>query len=599
MSTLKPKLLRKQLKFPQNQSFQSYSKLLIKLCRAHKHVDGVPLLLELLLREDWNAVYALADSWASQKYEDRDLHFSRNQFAALIRKYPWGSRVNLDPEAKARALFFRNEQRCSRLNKVFDTLNVGGNRRQRWYQNSFHRMRNFITYVMGDAPDLRSVYQNADFGPGANVGVHGQCTNAARKLLSNVWTVTPGAIHYAFAGVLNNCHFRGVLIPEHGGFSSGSGDLNQERFAYARKVSVVNHNNITFVPKTAKVHRTIAIEPLLNSYLQKGVDIILRRKLLRVGIDLSDQEKNKLMARDGSRAGQVDPFVTIDLSSASDSISRGLCRYLLPVEWFEFLNSIRSKEYMLGKERLSYHKFCSMGNGFCFPLETLLFVAACVASDAGVPGRDFSVYGDDIILRQSKAPALIKLLKVMGFSVNTDKTFLDGPFRESCGADWFDNEDVRPYTLDHTFDSYRDVFKVLNLSNRNERTRMFFEPVRRYLIGLIPEKLRLFRPCEGAADTGIDSTDEYLTSKHCRFDKNLGAWIYKELVDSAVRDDFWIAEDQYGNVLMWGAVRGSASAAPFVRRKSRRTKVRRNTYSGATSLWLPAPYACECAGFSV
>jgi len=74
-----------------------------------------------------------------------------------------------------------------------------------------------------------------------------------------------------------------------------------------------------------------------------------------------------------------------------------------------------------------------MGNGFTFPLETLIFWAltrAVCGSTATV-----SAYGDDIICPSDRAEDVIAVLTEVGFSVNLEKSFWNGPFRESCGSD--------------------------------------------------------------------------------------------------------------------------------------------------------------------
>jgi len=249
------------------------------------------------------------------------------------------------------------------------------------------------------------------------------------------------------------------------------------------------------VPKTALVDRTIAIEPLLNGYVQKGIDEYLRLLLKRVGLDLEHQEPNQELALLGSLPNQVDPFVTIDLSSASDSISLEVVRYLLPPAWFDLLNRTRSPGYTFdGANYLRYEKFTSMGNGFCFPLETLIFASVCAVLSKP---KDFIVYGDDIIVRQSVAHEVLKTLWGLGFRHNTDKTFLSGEFRESCGADYYAGQNVRPLNLDYTFAKYEDVIKFHNLSLQETRWASYFSEVREYLRGLIPREHRLTRPYKG------------------------------------------------------------------------------------------------------
>lgn len=577
-------LLKKQNNVLQRQHLEVYLSMLSQLCKTHNNFKFSVTALSLLRAKDFDGLLNLADDLSSQKYDDADEHFVSNQFAALIRKYPWGKLISADPAGTAKDKFFAAEHKCHRINQRFLARRSS---RPSVNEHDLQQMRNFISYAIGHSPDVDQIMDNAAFGPGANVGVT-RSTNNARKLLAEKWTVTPSAFTFGYVSIMKNVHFRGFLCPESAPFINGDGDFVLEREQYLKKTSIVKHNKIAFVPKTAKVHRTIAIEPLLNSYLQKGADIVLRRRLKRIGLNLEDQTINQKFAREGSLPDQLDPFVTIDLSSASDSISIEMVREILPFDWFHFLNDIRSKEYELEGERHIYHKFCSMGNGFCFPLETLIFAAACTAVGAGLPGKDFLVYGDDIVVRQSVCQPLIALLSYLGFKVNSDKTFLSGPFRESCGADWYEGMDVRPFTLDFALDSCQSIFKILNLTRRSSRTEMFFCDVRDFLINRLHTELRFYRPHPRAADSGIDCLgDEHLTSPNCFFDRKQQVWFCRSLLVTSVQDRFWTESDLRQHVLMWGAMVGAASTAPFSFRGKTRTKVSWEANSESTSTWIP------------
>lgn len=578
----------------QREADKTYFQLLIKLAKAHQ--DTVPgrqlhdflFTREKLFDEDVKELMSWADSLAGQSYSSAYEHFVSNQFALLVRKYPFPDRI-FNPEKEAVRKFFKAEHSCKRINQRFRA------RRSRvgkpWScEDQLNKMRSFIRYTIGDRIKLGKVYDEAGFGPGASIGVHGNATNDARKLLTS-WSVTPGAYHYGYAAVMNHAQMREILFSQPGGFTSGRDDYGPSG-PYASKAKLVSNNKIVFVPKTARTHRSIAVEPLLNGFLQKGVDIHLRLFLKRIGIDLSNQEINSEMARQGSLQGD-DPWCTIDLSAASDSLAVEICRELLPSEWFDLLNSLRSKSFSLDGTTYTFEKFCSMGNGFCFPLETLVFTAACVACHAGRPGIDFRVYGDDIIVRRSCAEAVIKLLKYLGFNTNTEKTFLEGPFRESCGKDWFGGIDVRPFTLDYKLDNLRSLFKFLNSTRSRELTREFFEPVRPWIMSLVPQPIRFVRPYKGPEDTCIEvEYDEFMASPFAWWRKTTWSWAWRELIPVPLSDNIYDFSTQrkYPSVLVFAALRGAASSQPFTIRRMTKTKVRVTTHPGATSQWLPPPH---------
>lgn len=251
--------LQRTNQYLQTGQLKNYLSCLNRLCLDHPGDQEVQRLKGLISVRDYDGILAWADFASSQMYEDHVVHYVRNQFSALIKKYPWEKLVKAQPRDAALEKFWKSEHRCLRVNQKFRA------RRSCFrgdYEQSLHKMRSFITYVIGHAPNLEAVISKAGFGPGASIGVHGQSTNVARKLLSEHWTVTPGTVTYAYWTIMKHAQFREILIPEHSGFTSGDSNFTAEKSAFKEKISIIQHNKITLVPKTAKVHRTIAIEPL-------------------------------------------------------------------------------------------------------------------------------------------------------------------------------------------------------------------------------------------------------------------------------------------------------------------------------------------------
>lgn len=237
--------------------------------------------------------------------------------------------------------------------------------------------------------------------------------------------------------------------------------------------AIVRGSRLSFVPKSAKISRTICTEPLLNMLFQKGIESILIRRLRDfVGIDFThQQEKNRLFARLGSQNGQ---FGTIDLSSASDSMSLGLVDEFFPRQVSSWLKLTRCERTILpdGSE-VPLHMVSSMGNAFTFPLQTLFFISLVygVYRVRGIPFSrptarslgNFAVYGDDIIVKHEAYDHVCKLLSLCGFSVNVDKSFNEGFFRESCGSDYYQGYNVRGVyirTLKHVYDNYSAINRL-------------------------------------------------------------------------------------------------------------------------------------------
>lgn len=208
--------------------------------------------------------------------------------------------------------------------------------------------------------------------------------------------------------------------------------------------TIIKGNKITFVKKTSVIDRAIAVEPHINVFFQNGMGQMIRERMLtNAYVNLNDQTLNRKLAKLGSID---DSLATIDLEGASDTICIELVRELLPEDWFYWLNAARSHVGELDGKLFRYHKFSSMGNGATFDLESLIFWALSTSATEYSGYNPFWVntFGDDIIVPSGCYDLVTKVLTSVGFLVNTTKSFHKGPFRESCGTDWYRGQLVRP-----------------------------------------------------------------------------------------------------------------------------------------------------------
>ncbi len=223
---------------------------------------------------------------------------------------------------------------------------------------------------------------------------------------------------------------------------------------------VVVGNVMFTVPKKTDIDRVACKEPDLNMFIQKGIGFHLRRNLRRIGINLNDQSINRSLAHRGS----VDKsLATLDLSSASDSVTTELVFQMLPVTWYNLLDSVRSHVTVIDGDAHRNEMFSSMGNGFTFELESLLFyvLTRAVCYFRGFRGI-VSVYGDDIICPADASLDLMWVLSYFGFEVNTEKSFWEGDFRESCGGHYYNGFDITPFYVRKPIDSLIDLIHVAN-----------------------------------------------------------------------------------------------------------------------------------------
>jgi hypothetical protein len=350
----------------------------------------------------------------------------------LVKKYPYLQLPGVNPQVVAIDKFFKSETRCHQVNKMFTRPSSIPHDAMVLLTIARREIRRILgKFCLDDIVPFLS------HGPGATFG--------SRKDRGHPWykfgdlkpTVTGEclALHNIF---IKYCELWGNIHNENG-----------------IDPLIVSGSKLSTVPKDARCDRIIAIEPLLNMFYQKGIGGLMRSRLRRNGCNLNDQTINQSLALEGSKTNKV---ATIDLSSASDSVSRGLVEFLLPPDWLQFMNATRSNYTLYQGEKHFLQKYSSMGNGFTFELESLIFLALCRAiSRSSSKESVISVYGDDIIVDSDMVPEVIRLLEICGFATNVEKTFTDGPFRESCGKHYFLGHDVTPLYVKadiHTQDRY-------------------------------------------------------------------------------------------------------------------------------------------------
>jgi len=189
-------------------------------------------------------------------------------------------------------------------------------------------------------------------------------------------------------------------------------------------------------------------------FFQKGLGAQIQNLLESsdFNIDITKQDRvNTYLARLGSIDGR---YGTIDLSSASDTISAKFVKYIMPRIAYASLDMVRTKTtkcILRGRPVIiPLELFSSMGNGFTFPLQTLIFacIVKAVYLSMGLPVNNkdyphYSVFGDDIVVVRTAYDRVVGLLEYCGFSVNALKSYNTGCFRESCGKDYFHGTNIR------------------------------------------------------------------------------------------------------------------------------------------------------------
>lgn len=366
------------------------------------------------------------------------------------------SRVSPDADELALAKFQSINQDCGawqlRLSTLEDELLVGELKNliyHFWYKDG-------ITPLVSSLNDL---FDHCRCGPGAAVGARGN--DLYTKLFDSPLTATSLGLYKSYMHSVSTSQTR----------------LDAEIFRKEKygEVSLVGGNRLCFVPKTDDISRLICIEPSLNIFFQLGFGAFLEKRLRSsFGTSLATQpDCNRELCRIGSLTQE---YISIDLSSASDSMSLRMLKEFLPPSFLGWLELLRSKETTQPNgERLCLNMVSTMGNGFTFPLQTMFFTCIVFAAasvdqlslgkwDTQAAPRNWGVFGDDIICPSRIGRKVLRLLELTGFVVNHGKTFVEGPFRESCGYDYFSGHNVRGVYI-KTLRSQQSRYAAINNLN--------------------------------------------------------------------------------------------------------------------------------------
>lgn len=420
----------------------------------------------------------------AQDYQSASSFFSDYQSVKLLAKFP-GLKTGIDTEAVAKRKFLEAEIQCMKTNSRLRDWSMGSITFEPHVDRILSSAKRKIARILGTVPTLSEM--DFRFGPGATFGVRGE-TSPYNKIIADLECTD--ALVDKLQEFLEE--FPGWIEPG------------------VHDVKVMPGSQLAFVPKDATTDRPICIEPLLNGLMQKGIGTWVRKCLKRTGIDLDDQTTNQKLAS----FAEERRLATVDFASASDTISYRTVLELLPIDWVLLLDSCRSSAFWDGQHWVNFHKFSSMGNAYTFELETLIFYAVAKATcdelDISTTIReDISVYGDDVIIPSEAFHLFQEVSEVLGFTINSGKSFKEGTFYESCGHDYFNGKFVRPFLWKRDFNKLTSAFYAANTIRRIGKLRntllskegcdVAFRSVYNRCVAGIPSRLRRKGP-EGFGD---------------------------------------------------------------------------------------------------
>jgi hypothetical protein len=507
--------------------------------------------------------------------------------ASLLKKFR--DKPSGDADAAALALFLSINEKCKgykpglRGNSDLEAIALG-NAKEFLYR---------LFHPDDKPPEFRrltlaEISSRFGLGNGANIGSYS--TDFLSKLGTSHMSASNHALHHLYVQAISPDPLWSSV------------ESTRSEF---RKTDIVQGSRLSFVPKTSKISRTICTEPVLNMLFQKGIASVLEEILLRsIGINLSIQpDKNRRLALLGSTEGK---FGTIDLSSASDSMSIGLVKEFFPKHVFDILELTSSRYTTLpGGTNVELHMISSMGNAFTFPLQTMFFAALvfgayrALSIDFERPFRqslgNFAVFGDDIICVTKAYGLITRLLSICGFSVNEDKSFSEGPFRESCGHDYFRGHNVRGVYI-QTLLTLSDRYSAINRLNR--WSAYWGIPLPSVISTLLRGTRILPIPFDEMDDCGIKVPLCFIQKK--RLNKKTGGviyrFLYKEPTSYDVTDVMLKPPKLRGWVnnppaVLLAALAGTLRRGRAVVRSSDHSQASFRIRSSSRWDWIPSEYA--------
>lgn len=201
------------------------------------------------------------------------------------------------------------------------------------------------------------------------------------------------------------------------------------------------------VPKDYETSRMVAPEtPFLNVEASRVRRMILSLVTATGAIKQmppEDQSLNRERARLGSIFPQDNPYCTLDLTSASDSIVRELFFDICPPEIAPYIRNAIS-DFMVCDDNIQRTPMLATSGSVLTPILQSCYFLAILRAACYLCGCecDVSCYNDDLICRRDVAQTVKELLSLCNQTVNEKKSFITGPFRESCGGEYLNGFDV-------------------------------------------------------------------------------------------------------------------------------------------------------------
>lgn len=386
--------------------------------------DGIVQKIARALRDDLGLGHQYSGeprSWTMQYTPLNGDAFKKHyQMAELLKKYTFQKDVYTSAEvlAMSKEKFFANQRRLAAFKLNLDPL----------VREIMFRAKGWIDHLLGDY-DLDEHLRHCYWPKKASVGVPQR-----KATLENRWLmeITGSKPHLDW--------FDHIYLPWFG---------HAEEIRNKLDLVCVEHLSAILVNKTYKSKRMIVPNTSVGGLYTNGLGAVIVNRLAGAGYDVKVlPDVHKRLARQASKDGLS---ATIDQTMASDNILVQAIELVFPMRWAKALLFGRIDLLAVDDEIITTPTLSTMGIGYTFPVQMVLFLGLTHAVldfweeiRGSVQNPRISCFGDDLICPVEILPTLRHVFESLGLLINEEKSFWKGPFRESCGGDYYRGFDVRP-----------------------------------------------------------------------------------------------------------------------------------------------------------
>lgn len=284
----------------------------------------------------------------------------------------------------------------------------------------------------------------------------------------------------------------------------------------------------TSVPKSYKNGRIIAPEhAYIGAKLQPVREAMVRALSSSIYKDrfvVEDQTENEELCRIGSIDGS---YATIDLTGASDSLSKALMFRILPIVITRITSKYLARYLKAGEEEIRCGIYATSGNPITFVTLGCVCLAICILAEqihtalTKEKVKPSHIFGDDCCVDARIYDLVCDIMSRLGLVVNLSKSYtVNSTYRESCGTEYSQGYDLRSTYWPRTTFDFSDVPRTLvslislqqKLHNRYWNSqRMLLECVK-VLASSVGHKIT----CGPTSDNICHPTSDVRSLKRCK-----------------------------------------------------------------------------------